>query len=79
MDVAEVERQEETMIGKVKQRYRPDGWPLCPCCDEDELRSAAVMKNAARVPGPTLAECFADEFTCYNCGWRGRVAPEGSK
>ena len=41
--------------------YRPDGWPLCPQCGEDELYSIAPL------PSP------ADFLRCLNCNWSGDV------
>jgi len=40
------------------KRFRPDGWPYCPRCDEDELWSPAVPATVATIVG------------CYRCRWR---------
>lgn len=37
---------------------RPDGWPLCPGCGEDELWSAETYPSRLRIAG------------CYACPWR---------
>jgi hypothetical protein len=39
-------------------RRRPDGWPLCPKCGEDELYSVANPPTEDTIRG------------CYNCNWR---------
>lgn len=59
----------------VDDSYRKDGWPLCPRCGEDELWSARMYWWNGSAPRPTLAECFAHDFGCYLCGWRGCVPP----
>jgi hypothetical protein len=41
--------------------YRRDGWPLCPCCGEDELMSREF-------PARTT-----DMLQCLACSWRGTV------
>lgn len=38
--------------------FRPDGWPICPCCDDDEL--AAI--TAIPVTSPNQIDF------CYRCG-----------
>lgn len=40
------------------RRFRADGWPYCPCCDEDELYSLADPASIETIVG------------CYRCGWR---------
>jgi hypothetical protein len=59
--------------------FRPDGWPLCPRCGEDELWSP--IWNSDR-PRPSLDEFLAGPLACYACGWRrdallGREAARG--
>ena len=39
-------------------RFRDDGWPLCPGCDEDELWSPAVPAT------------FDTIHSCLRCGWQ---------
>jgi hypothetical protein len=51
---------------------RPDGWPLCPECGEDELACLTT-------PGPpeyewTLARYLEHDLFCYRCG---RVTRQG--
>lgn len=57
--------------------FRQDGWPYCPRCTNDELWSSVMMEWMGEEPRPTLAECFAGEFTCYACGWKSsaRIEP----
>lgn len=38
------------------ETHRADGWPLCPCCGDDELYSLAV---------PATVETIS---ACYRCG-----------
>lgn len=38
------------------RRWRPDGWPFCPSCDEDELYSLADSPTVETICG------------CYRCG-----------
>lgn len=38
------------------KRFRPDGWPFCPQCDEDELYSLAIPASVETICG------------CYRCG-----------
>ncbi len=44
-----------------EQRYRADGWPLCPSCGEDELYSLQLYPK------------ITDQLACYRCGWSGAV------
>lgn len=43
--------------------HRPDGWPLCPQCGEDELMSIKLH------PTPM------DHMLCLYCRWEG-IVPE---
>lgn len=43
--------------------HRPDGWPLCPLCGEDELYSLAEPATIATIVG------------CYACGFKPDKAP----
>jgi hypothetical protein len=54
-------RRSNPALAQQPPQYRDDGWPLCPCCGEDELWSAQ------RPVRPT------DELQCYRCCWRGTV------
>ena len=54
--------------------HRPDHWPLCPCCGQDEL---AVLE----VPPPPnytvpLSWYLEREMFCY---WCGRVTVEAGE
>ncbi len=54
--------------------FRPDGWPLCPVCGEDEL---AVLETP---PPPdyrwSLSQYLRREMFCYLCGKVTVVAGE---
>lgn len=68
--------EERALIGKIVQRgfdrmtaarararfteFRPDGWPLCPQCGDDELYSLANPATIATIQG------------CYRCDWKPR-------
>lgn len=50
----------------VRKETRPDGWPLCPECGEDELACLST-------PTPpdlewTMAKYLEHELFCYRCG-----------
>jgi len=58
-------------------RHRPDGWPLCPRCGEDELADCGYVGRAL-MAGLTIDQARADplgELFCYSCLWRGRAPP----
>ncbi len=40
--------------------WRPDGWPLCPWCGEDELAAIRAWKRGAVAPH--------EVDLCYRCG-----------
>jgi hypothetical protein len=47
-------------------RRRPDGWPFCPSCGEDELYSLFLPLT----PEDHKPEnYFNDELRCYRCEW----------
>ena len=50
---------------------RPDGWPLCPCCGEDELWSTFVPQSEveARLPNYLVGElrCLGCSFVVPPC------------
>lgn len=52
--------------------FRKDGWPLCPCCGEDELFSSAMMNWNGDGERPTLQQCLDNTMICYRCGWDSR-------
>jgi hypothetical protein len=57
-----------------KYEYRPDGWPLCPQCGDDELWSRVPGHSSELPETPALLlACFAEPFTCYFCNWSGRL------
>lgn len=45
------------MTGGAFSVMRPDGWPLCPQCGEDELYSLANPATVETIVG------------CYRCSW----------
>lgn len=47
--------------------YRADGWPLCPCCGEDELWSPLIPDPIDN--RPPIADYIAAGLHCYKCGW----------
>ena len=49
------------------KEYRADGWPLCPCCGEDELWSRLQWDGLTE--RPPLSEWIAVGLSCYYCGW----------
>lgn len=49
-------------------QYRKDGWPLCPCCGEDELADLSVRDWPVSFKSDP-----ANELTCYVCRWFGTV------
>ena len=46
------------------RRWRVDGWPICPNCEEDRLHSL----RSARVAEVALK----GDFACRGCGWETR-------
>jgi predicted RNA-binding Zn-ribbon protein involved in translation (DUF1610 family) len=46
------------------KRYRADGWPYCPQCDEDELWSNGMPACVETIVG------------CYSCGWQAASREE---
>lgn len=44
------------------KRFRDDGWPYCPQCDEDELWSSALYASIHTIVG------------CYRCDFRPEPA-----
>lgn len=49
------------------KEFRPDGWPLCPRCGEDELYSLFLCADIDKKP--TQEELIADGLRCYSCHW----------
>jgi hypothetical protein len=53
------------------REFRKDGWPFCPCCDEDELAnpgfSVAFYNEHQRTP--TVEEFLESGLICYLCNW----------
>jgi hypothetical protein len=50
-------------------KFRKDGWPLCPICDEDELWSPLEWGHNNE-PVPSLGEFMAAGLRCYRCNWK---------
>lgn len=57
--------------GEQPREFRPDGWPLCPECGEDEVYSHALLGVEAWEAKklPTLDEIAGERFQCYRCHW----------
>lgn len=55
-------------------RFRTDGWPFCPKCDEDELHSPFLPAPPDYAPG-TIDQYIRAGLKCYQCGYER--APEG--
>ena len=53
-------------MNEIKE-YRADGWPLCPCCGEDELWSALNWNGEG--DRPPLSDYIAAGLVCYYCNW----------
>lgn len=47
---------------------RADGWPLCPCCGEDELWSPSFRWNGECERPPMKAWILAG-LRCSTCNW----------
>jgi len=60
---------ENKMNPKRFDKYRKDGWPLCPKCGEDELFSALCMVVTKDMKQPNLLDCLCAGFGCHKCGW----------
>lgn len=52
---------------------RPDGWPLCPACGEDELWSPLIWEEEP----PALEAFIAAGLSCYRCGWSKEPSEKG--
>jgi hypothetical protein len=61
------------MPAQVMTRFRDDGWPLCPGCDEDELWCSDG--TALSLAGAPLSEWMRHELHCYRCG---KILPAGT-
>lgn len=46
------------------QKYRADGWPLCPECEEDELWSTFIPADTTKF------------LKCCRCNWNGIIPPD---
>lgn len=55
LDRAREEKREVRVRVRCFYESRPDGWPLCPVCGEDELWSGALAATPATIEG------------CYRC------------
>jgi hypothetical protein len=59
--------------------YRTDGWPLCPRCGTDGLRSTRTSTSGKTKRGrrpkdaPPRDPLPTDEMFCRECGWNGCV------
>lgn len=50
--------------------YRPDGWPLCPVCLEDELHSFLYWDYGITPEPPPMLDWIAEGMGCYRCNWQ---------
>jgi hypothetical protein len=46
---------------------RPDGWPFCPACGDDELWSLGTLPLPAC---PSAEDLLKSSLGCYSCSWR---------
>lgn len=53
-------------------KTRPDGWPLCPVCGEDELWSGFMWDG--NDPKPPMSAWIDHGMRCYRCNWDSRGA-----
>lgn len=57
-------------------KLRKDGWPLCPCCGEDEV---AILEDftpfcRTKEAAPAITDLFRFDWFCYRCArdvWKG--------
>jgi hypothetical protein len=54
------------MVSGARLTYRPDGWPLCPECGEDELGCRATPPPFGGKREGTWT--FLEAMTWYRCG-----------
>lgn len=64
LDKAAAKAQADEAYQAQFERFRPDGWPYCPRCDEDELYSLAEPPTVA-----TICGCYS-----LGCGFAPRRA-----
>lgn len=50
----------------IPTEHRPDGWPLCPCCGQDEL--GVLETPPLTTHGVPLAWFLERAMFCYACG-----------
>ncbi len=68
------QRHPSTPSNRPIQRHRPDGWPLCPSCDQDHLHS--LMPAAENMDRPSLSRYLDFRFRCSACLWTGHIADQ---
>jgi hypothetical protein len=51
------------------KRFRSDGWPYCPNCEEEELYSYVMLRWNGQGERPTVSECIKGGMKCYRCNW----------
>jgi hypothetical protein len=56
------------------REFRPDGWPFCPCCGEDELYSLLDWDGEGEQSA--LQQYLDAEMRCYWCDWSSVRAAE---
>lgn len=61
-----------SLLGAARfKEFRPDGWPYCPHCGEEELYSNLMLWWDGTEPRPTMEQILSGRFGCYACGWAG--------
>jgi hypothetical protein len=54
-------------VSVVYTETRADGWPICPCCGEDELWSGFTWDGLT--DRPPMQAWIDHGLRCYKCGW----------
>jgi hypothetical protein len=49
------------------KRYRGDGWPICPVCDEDELAQLTMFEDWPQDEEQRLLRLLSSSLFCYVC------------
>jgi hypothetical protein len=57
----------DVRLAAAMYELRADGFPICPCCGEDELRSFLQWDGDGE--RPATADYIAAGPRCYYCGW----------
>jgi hypothetical protein len=54
-------------------RFREDGWPHCPACDNADLWCGFHEGWPEGLPTPPLEVLLTHRLTCHACGWTNGV------